>query len=36
VHQAVLQVELMTGVEQGPLDAMRRAGENALAGRSLA
>jgi shikimate dehydrogenase len=36
VHQAVLQVELMTGVEPGPLDAMRRAGENALTGRSLA
>ncbi len=36
VHQAVLQVELMTGVDRAPLDAMRRAGENALAGRSLA
>jgi shikimate dehydrogenase len=36
VHQAVLQVELMTGVPEAPLDAMRRAGEKALAGRSLA
>jgi shikimate 5-dehydrogenase len=36
VHQAVLQVQLMTGTEPAPLDAMRRAGENALAGRSLA
>ena len=35
VHQAVLQVELMTGVDRAPLAAMRRAGENALAARSL-
>ncbi len=33
VHQAVLQVQLMTGVEQAPLAAMRAAGETALAGR---
>ncbi|OPC84786.1 shikimate dehydrogenase [Embleya scabrispora] len=33
VHQAVLQVELMTG-RPGPLTAMRTAGEAALAGRS--
>ncbi|GCE01764.1 shikimate dehydrogenase [Embleya hyalina] len=32
VHQAVLQVELMTG-RPGPLTAMRTAGEAALAGR---
>jgi shikimate dehydrogenase len=30
VHQAVLQVELMTGVTPGPLAAMRAAGERAL------
>lgn len=30
VHQAVLQVELMTGVARAPLEAMRRAGERAL------
>jgi shikimate dehydrogenase len=30
VHQAVLQVELMTGVPDGPLDVMRAAGERAL------
>jgi len=35
VHQAVLQVQLMTGVPRAPLEAMRRAGENALAARSL-
>jgi shikimate dehydrogenase len=35
VHQAVLQVRLMTGVDEVPLAAMRRAGEIALAGRSL-
>lgn len=35
VHQAVLQVELMTGVETAPLEVMRRAGETALAARSL-
>ena len=34
VHQAVLQVELMTGVEQAPLEAMRAAGAAALAARS--
>ncbi|MFD5427917.1 shikimate dehydrogenase [Streptomyces sp. NPDC127084] len=33
VHQAVLQVELMTGRTPGPLDAMRSAGERALAER---
>lgn len=31
VHQAVLQVELMTGVAEAPLAAMRDAGERALA-----
>ncbi|WP_030560474.1 shikimate dehydrogenase [Streptomyces aureocirculatus] len=33
VHQAVLQVEQMTGRAPGPLDAMRKAGERALAER---
>ena len=33
VHQAVLQVELMTGRVPGPLAAMRAAGERALAER---
>ncbi|MGY5047778.1 shikimate dehydrogenase [Streptomyces sp. 900105755] len=33
VHQAVLQVEQMTGRSPAPLDAMRRAGEKALAER---
>ncbi|MFC7932103.1 shikimate dehydrogenase [Streptomyces cinereoruber] len=33
VHQAVLQVERMTGVPQAPLAAMRAAGEQALAAR---
>jgi shikimate dehydrogenase len=33
VHQAVLQVELMTGRSPAPLAAMRAAGEAALAGR---
>ncbi|MEU2270965.1 shikimate dehydrogenase [Streptomyces olindensis] len=33
VHQAVLQVEQMTGLAPAPLDAMRKAGERALAGR---
>ena len=33
VHQAVLQVEQMTGHHPAPLDAMRRAGEKALADR---
>ncbi|MDQ0989810.1 shikimate dehydrogenase [Streptomyces sp. V3I7] len=33
VHQAVLQVEQMTGRSPAPLDAMRRAGEQALAAR---
>ncbi|CAM5571341.1 Shikimate dehydrogenase OS=Streptomyces alboniger OX=132473 GN=CP975_05575 PE=4 SV=1 [Streptomyces alboniger] len=33
VHQAVLQVEQMTGCASAPLDAMRRAGEHALAER---
>jgi shikimate dehydrogenase len=34
VHQAVLQVELMTGHAPGPLDAMRAAGEAALHART--
>ncbi|MFG2719940.1 shikimate dehydrogenase [Streptomyces sp. NPDC048416] len=33
VHQAVLQVEQMTGCVSAPLEAMRKAGEAALAGR---
>ncbi|MGC0209658.1 shikimate dehydrogenase [Streptomyces levis] len=33
VHQAVLQVEQMTGLAPAPLDAMRIAGERALADR---
>jgi shikimate-5-dehydrogenase len=33
VHQAVLQVELMTGRVPAPLEAMRKAGERALANR---
>lgn len=33
VHQAVLQVEQMTGRSPAPLAAMRRAGEQALAAR---
>lgn len=33
VHQAVLQVEQMTGITPAPLDAMRHAGEKALADR---
>ncbi|MEV5431408.1 shikimate dehydrogenase [Streptomyces sp. NPDC052701] len=33
VHQAVLQVEQMTGRAPAPLDAMRKAGEQALADR---
>ncbi|MFF3364675.1 shikimate dehydrogenase [Streptomyces misionensis] len=33
VHQAVLQVEQMTGRAPAPLEAMRRAGEGALAAR---
>ncbi|MFJ9586828.1 shikimate dehydrogenase [Streptomyces acidicola] len=33
VHQAVLQVEQMTGHAPAPLDIMRKAGEHALAGR---
>ncbi|MEU6218019.1 shikimate dehydrogenase [Streptomyces sp. NPDC047022] len=33
VHQAVLQVERMTGIGPAPLDAMRKAGEHALAAR---
>jgi len=35
VHQAVLQVELMTGRVPAPLDAMRAAGERALAARAV-
>jgi shikimate dehydrogenase len=34
VHQAVLQVELMTGLAPAPLEAMRLAGERALAARA--
>ena len=34
VHQAVLQVELMTGMPHAPLEAMRAAGAAALAARS--
>ncbi|MEU5418801.1 shikimate dehydrogenase [Streptomyces sp. NPDC001407] len=34
VHQAVLQVEQMTGCRPGPLAAMRAAGEEALAARA--
>jgi shikimate dehydrogenase len=33
VHQAVLQVEQMTGRAPAPVDAMRTAGEHALAAR---
>ncbi|WP_329599121.1 shikimate dehydrogenase [Streptomyces pseudovenezuelae] len=33
VHQAVLQVEQMTGLTPAPVDAMRKAGEHALAAR---
>ncbi|MFJ3442080.1 shikimate dehydrogenase [Streptomyces sp. NPDC086081] len=33
VHQAVLQVEQMTGLAPAPLEAMRKAGERALADR---
>jgi shikimate dehydrogenase len=33
VHQAVLQVQLMTGLPEAPLRAMRTAGERALADR---
>jgi shikimate dehydrogenase len=33
VHQAVLQVEQMTGRSPAPVDAMRKAGEHALAAR---
>jgi shikimate dehydrogenase len=33
VHQAVLQVEQMTGCTPAPVDAMRKAGEYALAAR---
>lgn len=33
VHQAVVQVEQMTGRVPAPLEAMRKAGERALAGR---
>ncbi len=35
VHQAVLQVEQMTGHSPAPLGAMRKAGEHALAAREL-
>ncbi|MFJ9149440.1 shikimate dehydrogenase [Streptomyces sp. NPDC102270] len=33
VHQAVLQVEQMTGLRPAPVEAIRKAGEHALAGR---
>ncbi|MFF7279834.1 shikimate dehydrogenase [Streptomyces griseorubiginosus] len=33
VHQAVLQVEQMTGLKPAPVEAMRKAGEHALAAR---
>jgi len=33
VHQAVLQVEQMTGLRPAPVDVMRKAGEHALAAR---
>lgn len=33
VHQAVLQVERMTGLTPAPVEAMRKAGEHALAAR---
>jgi shikimate dehydrogenase len=33
VHQAVLQVEQMTGLQPAPVEAMRKAGEHALAAR---
>jgi len=33
LHQAVLQVELMTGCREAPIDAMRTAGQAALASR---
>ncbi|MGW0581053.1 shikimate dehydrogenase, partial [Streptomyces sp. NPDC002920] len=33
VHQAVLQVEQMTGSAPAPLEAMRKAGEHALSTR---
>ncbi|WP_329458785.1 shikimate dehydrogenase [Streptomyces sp. NBC_01497] len=35
VHQAVLQVRLMTGLPEAPLAAMRAAGERALAARGV-
>ena len=35
VHQAARQVELMTGVPEAPLGAMRAAGEAALAERAM-
>ncbi|MER5397153.1 shikimate dehydrogenase [Streptomyces sp. NPDC002599] len=35
VHQAVLQVEQMTGRHPAPLGAMRKAGEHALASRKI-
>jgi shikimate dehydrogenase len=35
VHQAALQVTLMTGADEAPLEAMRRAGEEALAARDV-
>jgi shikimate dehydrogenase len=34
VHQAALQLELMTGTSPAPLAVMRRAGEAALAART--
>jgi shikimate dehydrogenase len=35
VHQAVVQVELMTGRRPAPVGAMRKAGEHALASRKI-
>ncbi|UNO38998.1 shikimate dehydrogenase [Streptomyces sp. MST-110588] len=35
VHQAVFQVEQMTGCDRAPLEAMRAAGQAALAGRRV-
>ena len=34
VHQAALQVALMTGLREIPIDAMRAAAEQAIAERS--
>lgn len=34
LHQAALQVELMTGIQPAPLEAMRAAGQSELARRA--